>query len=87
MPPADRLNLTVERASAPLMLGEEAGWNVAAQIPADVPSLQERQHVTKAHLDIGNMAMAIWGRYEEARTGWRRRWSWPRLIGIGCTGT
>ena len=68
MPPADRLNLTVERASALLMLGEEAGWDVAAQIPADAPSLQERQHVTKAHLNIGNMAMAIWGRYEEART-------------------
>jgi DNA-binding CsgD family transcriptional regulator/tetratricopeptide (TPR) repeat protein len=65
--PADRLNLTVERASALLMLGEEEGWAVAAQLPDDAASPTERQHVVKGHLNIGNMAMAWWGRHDEAR--------------------
>jgi DNA-binding CsgD family transcriptional regulator/tetratricopeptide (TPR) repeat protein len=67
VPPADRLNLTVERASALLMLGEEEGWAVAAQITEDAASPAERQHVVKGHLNIGNMAMAWWGRHAEAR--------------------
>ncbi len=67
MAPGDRLNLAVERASALLMLGDQAGWSVAAQIPDDAPSPRERQHVVKAHLNIANMAMMWWGRYGEAR--------------------
>jgi DNA-binding CsgD family transcriptional regulator len=67
MAPADRLNLTVERASALLMLGDQAGWSLAAQIPDDAPSPAERQHVVKAHLNIASMAMMWWGRYDEAR--------------------
>jgi DNA-binding CsgD family transcriptional regulator len=67
MAPADHLNLTVERASALLMLGDPAGWSVAAQIPDDAPSPGERQHVVKGHLNIANMAMMWWGRYDEAR--------------------
>jgi DNA-binding CsgD family transcriptional regulator len=66
LPPDERLNLTVGRASALLMLGDQAGWSAAAQIPDDAPSSRERQHVVKAHLNIGNMAM-MWGRYGEAR--------------------
>jgi DNA-binding CsgD family transcriptional regulator/tetratricopeptide (TPR) repeat protein len=67
MPPADRLNLTVERASALLMLGDQAGWSVAARIPGDAPTPRERQHLVKGDLNIANMAMMWWGRYEEAR--------------------
>ena len=58
--------MTVGRAGALLMLGDPAGWSVAAQIPDDAPSPRERQHVVKAHLNIANMAM-WWGRYDEAR--------------------
>jgi DNA-binding CsgD family transcriptional regulator/tetratricopeptide (TPR) repeat protein len=66
MVPADRLNLTVERASALLMLGDEDGWTVAAGIPEEVAHAGERQHVVKAHLNIGSLA-AAWGRDDEAR--------------------
>ena len=66
IPPEDQLNMTVGRAGALLMLGDPAGWSVAAQIPDDAPSPRERQHVVKAHLNIANMAMR-WGRYDEAR--------------------
>jgi DNA-binding CsgD family transcriptional regulator len=69
IPPADQLNLTVERASALLMLGDPAGWSVAAQIPDDAPSPRERQHVVRGHLNIASMAMMWWGRYDDAR--WR----------------
>jgi DNA-binding CsgD family transcriptional regulator len=69
MAPADYLNLTVERASALLMLGDPAGWSVAAQIPYDARSPRERQHVVKGHLTIATMAMMWWGRYDDAR--WR----------------
>jgi DNA-binding CsgD family transcriptional regulator/tetratricopeptide (TPR) repeat protein len=67
LPPADRLNLTVQRAGALLMLGEEAGWAVAAEIPDVASSPGEWQHVVKGHMNVGNMAMAWWGRHEEAR--------------------
>jgi DNA-binding CsgD family transcriptional regulator/tetratricopeptide (TPR) repeat protein len=67
MAPADRLNLTVERASALLMLGEDAGWTVTAQIPEDASSPGERPYVVKGHLNVGGIAMACWGRDEEAR--------------------
>src|SRR5262249_52280734 len=43
MSPADHLNLTAERASALLMLGDPAGWSVAAQIPDEAASPGERQ--------------------------------------------
>jgi DNA-binding CsgD family transcriptional regulator len=67
MAPADRLNLTGERASALLMLGEDDGWSVAAQIPADAAGPAERQHIVKTHLNIGDIAMKCWGRDAEAR--------------------
>jgi DNA-binding CsgD family transcriptional regulator len=67
MAPADRLNLTGERASALLMLGDDDGWSVAAQIPADAASPAERQHIVKTHLNIGDIAMKCWGRDAEAR--------------------
>jgi DNA-binding CsgD family transcriptional regulator len=66
MAPADRLNLTVERASALLMLGDEAGWTVAEHIPEDADDPAERQHVVKSHLNLGSLA-ATWGRDAEAR--------------------
>jgi DNA-binding CsgD family transcriptional regulator len=69
MSPADHLNLTVDRASALLMLGDQAGWSVAAQIPDEAPSPGERQYVVKGHLNVATMAMMWWGRYDDAR--WR----------------
>ena len=66
LPPEDRLNLTVGRAGALLMLGDQDGWSAATQIPDEPRSPRERQHVVKAHLNIANMAM-MWGRYDEAR--------------------
>ena len=66
LPPEDRLNLTVGRAGALLMLGDQDGWSAAMQIPDEPRSPRERQHVVKAHLNIANMAM-MWGRYDEAR--------------------
>jgi DNA-binding CsgD family transcriptional regulator/tetratricopeptide (TPR) repeat protein len=66
MDTGDRLSLTVGLAGALLMLGDPAGWSVAAQIPDDTRSPRERQHVVKAHLNIANMAM-WWGRYSEAQ--------------------
>ena len=65
--PAGHLNLTVERASALLMLGDPAGWAVAAQIPDEAASPGERQHVVKGHLNVATMAMMWWGRYDDAR--------------------
>jgi DNA-binding CsgD family transcriptional regulator len=67
LPPDDRLNFTVGQASALLMIGDAAGWSVAAQIPDDSRSSRERQHAVKAHLNIAIVAMLWWGRYDEAR--------------------
>jgi DNA-binding CsgD family transcriptional regulator/tetratricopeptide (TPR) repeat protein len=66
MPRADQIELTVDRATVLLLLGDETGWDVAAQIPDDGLTPRERQHVTKGSMNIGHMAM-LWGRYPQAR--------------------
>jgi DNA-binding CsgD family transcriptional regulator/tetratricopeptide (TPR) repeat protein len=63
---ADQINLTVTRATALLMLGDETGWDVAAGIPGDAQTAAERRRVTNAGLNIGALAM-LWGRYPQAR--------------------
>lgn len=65
MPAAEQLNLTVDMATVQLMLGEETGWDEAAQLPDDAATAAQRQAVVRGHLNIGNEAMA-WGRYPEA---------------------
>jgi DNA-binding CsgD family transcriptional regulator/tetratricopeptide (TPR) repeat protein len=64
--PADRLGLLVDRAAALLQLGAEAGWTVAGQLPERVTGPEERLHLARGYLNIGDAAMH-WGRYAEAR--------------------
>ncbi|MGW0299205.1 helix-turn-helix transcriptional regulator [Streptomyces anthocyanicus] len=64
--PHDRLRQSVERAFALLMLGEEAGWEAARQIPDDAASPREAAVVAIGHTNVGEEAMR-WGRYDEAR--------------------
>lgn len=64
--PVDRLTLTVDRATALLMLGEESGWEVTASLPTNPPDGQTRFQVARGCLNIGYAAI-VWGRYDEAR--------------------
>lgn len=66
MAPLDRLHLSVERAFALLMLGEEAGWAAAREIPDEVPEPRAASIVVSGHTNVGEEATR-WGRYEEAR--------------------
>jgi DNA-binding CsgD family transcriptional regulator len=63
---ADQVSLTVQWATALLVLGEETGWDVAARIPGDGRTPAERQQVTMGRMNIGDAAM-LWGRYPQAR--------------------
>ncbi|MFH9330042.1 helix-turn-helix transcriptional regulator [Streptomyces althioticus] len=63
----DRLQVSVERAFALLMLGEETGWEEARHIPDVVPDPRDASIVTIGHANVGEAAMR-WGRYDEART-------------------
>jgi DNA-binding CsgD family transcriptional regulator len=59
-----RLRVLVDRATALLLLGDETGWAVAEQLPADgAPA--ERGTIVTGQLNLGHLAM-IWGRYGEA---------------------
>jgi DNA-binding CsgD family transcriptional regulator len=66
IPPQERLRLTIDRVSALLFLGEEAGWEQAAQIPWQPRTPSERLQVTRAYSNFGEAAM-LWGRHAEAR--------------------
>jgi hypothetical protein len=66
----DRLALTADRAVALLLLGEPAGWEVAAcwEASADAPTSRStagRQHVNRGNFNISQAAVT-WGRYAEA---------------------
>ncbi|MFD4611828.1 helix-turn-helix transcriptional regulator [Streptomyces sp. NPDC058440] len=63
----ERLRLSVERAFALLMLGEEAGWDAAQRIPDNVANSREAAMVAIGHTNVGEEAMR-WGRYDEARS-------------------
>lgn len=63
----DRLRLSIERAFALLMLGEEAGWEAARHIPDDVSDPRMASIVAIGHSNVGEEARR-WGRYDEART-------------------
>lgn len=65
MSATDRLPLTVDLATGLLMLGDEAGWQEAERIPADTPGGKQTREITRAGLNIGELA-TIWGRYQEA---------------------
>jgi DNA-binding CsgD family transcriptional regulator len=66
MPRADQIDLTVERATALLLLGDETGWDVAAQLPDDGLTSRERRYVARGNANIGYTAI-LWGRYPQAR--------------------
>ena len=61
----DRLALTADRATALLLLGEPAGWDVAAELPVTAPTVEQRHPITRGHSNIGQVAIT-WGRYAEA---------------------
>jgi DNA-binding CsgD family transcriptional regulator/tetratricopeptide (TPR) repeat protein len=64
--PAERLRLAVDRATALLLLGEEAGWRAADEIPDGEPTAHNNLQVTRGQGNIAEMAV-LWGRYDEAR--------------------
>ncbi|MFI6623219.1 helix-turn-helix transcriptional regulator [Streptomyces sp. NPDC050528] len=61
-----RLALVVDRATALLDMGDEAGWAVAAELPDTETTPAGVMQLTRSGLNIGNAAMR-WGRYGEAR--------------------
>ncbi|WP_198545970.1 ATP-binding protein [Actinacidiphila yeochonensis] len=65
MTAADRLGFAADQATARLMLGEMDGWALAARIPDDAAVPAEWQQISRANLNIGDMAM-LWGRYAVA---------------------
>lgn len=66
IPSLDRIALTVNRATALLLLGQEAGWAVAGEIPAGVSAAMEKRLVAGGYLNMGYAGL-LWGRYAEAR--------------------
>ena len=66
MAPSERMSIGVDAVAGLLLLGEEEGWVGAAEIPNDPESINDRPHITRANLNIGDLAMR-WGRYAEAR--------------------
>ncbi len=65
MAPSDRLHFIVDGATALLMLGEQAGWTQAAQIPDVAAVPQDWPLITVGHLNVGDKAM-LWGWYSTA---------------------
>ncbi|WP_158602979.1 ATP-binding protein, partial [Jiangella rhizosphaerae] len=63
--PVDRLALTADRAAALLALGQEAGWTVAAELPATVTDADERRELARGLANIAYVATG-WGRYADA---------------------
>ena len=66
LPPGERLALLVDRAAALLQLGDGSGWAVAAELPADADTADERRQIARGRANIGWCA-SLWGRYEQAR--------------------
>ncbi|QRP43357.1 AAA family ATPase [Amycolatopsis sp. FDAARGOS 1241] len=64
VPEDERLSFIVDRATALLEMGDEAGWAVAATVPDDDP--RDPLQITRGLLNFGDAALH-WGRYGEAR--------------------
>lgn len=89
---SDRLRVTTNRATALLLLGEEAGWQAADEIQeaAAGASASERRLLARFLFNVGQIAI-VWGHYGEARarlttaaelveaTGYRRLLSTVRV--------
>jgi DNA-binding NarL/FixJ family response regulator len=64
--PDARQRLMIDRVTALLDLGEESGWDLAAQFAADESTPQGALHLARFSLNTGSAAIG-WGRYDEAR--------------------
>ncbi|MEV6898637.1 AAA family ATPase [Amycolatopsis sp. NPDC051372] len=64
VPEDERLSFTVDRATALLEMGDEAGWTVADTLPAD--DAHDPLQITRGLLNYGDAALQ-WGRYADAR--------------------
>lgn len=63
----ERRWFAVIRTTALLLLGEEAGWEAAAELADSGVTRSEQQVVVLGLLNVGQYAIT-WGRYDEART-------------------
>jgi DNA-binding CsgD family transcriptional regulator/tetratricopeptide (TPR) repeat protein len=64
--PADRLSVAADRAMSLLLLGEQAGWDAAAEIGDDAETLPERRQVARSLMNVGHVAIAS-GHFAYAR--------------------
>jgi hypothetical protein len=65
--PAERLKLSQTRATGLLLLGEDAGWQEASEIPQSASGSAEQRIIAAAMTNMGELAI-VWGRYAEARS-------------------
>jgi DNA-binding CsgD family transcriptional regulator len=83
IPEAERLKFIGDRATALLMLGDQAGWAVADTLPSEA-TRREAPQVARGCVNIADAAMR-WGRYGEARhrltaaLALTRRYQYPRV--------
>ncbi|MPZ27830.1 MAG: AAA family ATPase [Micromonosporaceae bacterium] len=62
----DRIAITSDRATALLQLGEESGWQVAAEIPTGATEGEPKRLLIRSQINLGYAAI-LWGRYGVAR--------------------
>jgi DNA-binding CsgD family transcriptional regulator len=62
----DRLSFMVNRATAFLLLGEEAGWQAIDEIPRSAASPVELRVIGRGQLNAAELAV-VWGRYGDVR--------------------
>ncbi|MET8401620.1 LuxR C-terminal-related transcriptional regulator [Streptomyces sp900116325] len=60
------MEFAVDRASILLMLGEEAGWQVARDVMVDAGTVDERRQIARALVNFGHLAIS-WGLYPQAQ--------------------
>jgi DNA-binding CsgD family transcriptional regulator len=72
-PAVHRSALIADRATGLLMLGEEAGWAAAAELPTDGGTPEEVEQIARGQANLAQVA-AVWGQYGDARR-------WPALAG------
>ncbi|MEV0842334.1 AAA family ATPase [Actinocatenispora sera] len=66
LPATERLRVDVDLMTSLLALGEQSGWEVAAELSTATGSAVDRPHVARVEVNIGDLAL-LWGRNVEAR--------------------